>query len=152
MRMPARILAVMAATLLMAPAIPQDRVNLSRKERIEKSAKKVKELQRERIATLKQMVDVNSRLEERGMVSLEEALEARVLLLNAELDAAEKESDRVTLYKKIVDVLKGYEKFAEERVKNAGGTPVPILKVKARRLEAEIHLEQEKAKEDKEAK
>jgi hypothetical protein len=152
MRMPALILAVLAATLLMAPASPQDRVNLSRKERIEESAKKVKELKKERIATLKQMVDVDSRLEGRGIVPFDEVIEARLLLLNAELDAAEKESDRVTLYKNIVDELKKYETFAERRVKFAQVATVSVLKAKARRLEAEINWERAKAKEAQEAK
>ena len=152
MRMPALILAVMAATLLMAPASPQDRVNLSRKERTEESAKKVKELQKERIATLKQVVDEDSRLEARGFVPFDEVIEARLLLLNAELDAAEKVSDRVTLYKNIVDELKKFETFAERRVKLAQVATVSVLKAKARRLEAEIHLERAKAKEAQEAK
>ena len=136
----------------MAPAIPQDRVKPSPKERVEESAKKVKELQKERIATLKQMVDVNSRLQERGIASFEEVAEAKLLLLNAELDAAEKESSRITIYKSIVDVLKGGEKFAEDAVRTAGGPQVRILQVKARRLEAEINLERAKAKEAQESK
>jgi hypothetical protein len=152
MRMPALILTVLAATLLMAPAIPQDRVKPSPKERIEESAKKVKELQKERIATLKQMVDVDSKLERDRVVSFDEVIEARLLVLNAELDAAERESDRVTLYKNIVDVLKEYETFAERTAKIAKVTTASVLKVKARRLEAEIHLERAKAKEAQEAK
>jgi membrane fusion protein (multidrug efflux system) len=146
MRMPALILTVVAATLLMAVASAQDRVNLSRKEEIQKSAKKVKELQKERIATLKAMADLNARLFQSGRVSFEAALEARVMVFEAELGAAEKESDRVTLYKNLVDVLKEHEEVAKQRVKTARGTEASVLKVKARRLEAEIHLEQAKVK------
>ena len=152
MRKPALILAVMAATLLMAPASPQDKVNPPRKDRTEESAKKIKEFQRERIATLRQLVDENSRLRDRRQASFEEVAEARLLLLNAELDAAEKESSRITLYKSIVDVLKEGEKFAEDAVKTGGGTPVRIFKVRAMRLEAEINLERAKAKEAQGAK
>jgi outer membrane protein TolC len=152
MRMPALILTVMAATLLMSPASPQAKVNLSRKDQTEESAKRVKELQKERIATLKQIVDQTTKGYERGSVSFEEVLEARLLVLNAELDAAEKESDRITLYKNTVDVLKEYENLAEARVKAGRGTQASALKVKARRLEAEINLERAKAKEAKKAK
>jgi hypothetical protein len=152
MRKPAMILAVIVATLLMAPASPQDKVNPPRKDRTEESAKKIKEFQRERIATLRQLVDENSRLRDRRQASFEEVAEARLLLLNAELDAAETDSSRITLYKSIVDVLKEGEKFAEDAVRTAGETPVRILKVKARRLEAEINLERAKAKEAQEAK
>ena len=96
--------------------------------------------------------DVNSRLRERQLASFGEVVEARLLLLNAELDAAEKESSRITLYKSIVDVLKEGEKFAEDAVRTAGGTQVRILQVKARRLEAEINLERAKTMEPQEAK
>lgn len=153
--MQALILTVMAATLLIAHASPQDRVKLSRKEQIEESAKKVKELQKERIVTLKEMADLISRLSSRsvnGRASNEEVLEARLLVLKAELDAAEKESDRITIYKNIVDELKKYEKFADAQVKFARGTVATTLKFKARRLEAEIDLERAKAKEAKETK
>jgi hypothetical protein len=152
MRKLAMILAVMASTVLMAPASPQDKVNPPRKDKTEESAKKIKDLQRERIATLKQLVDVNSKLREKRQVSYEDVVEARLLLLNAELDAAEKESSRITLYKRMVDVLKDGERFAENAVRIEGGPPVRILKVKARRLEAEINLERVKAKEAQEAK
>jgi hypothetical protein len=152
MRMPSLILTVLAAALLMAPAIPQDRVKPSPKERVEESAKKVKELQKERIATLKQMVDADIRLEGRGIIPFDEVVEARLLLLNAELDAAEKESDRVTLYKNIVDELKKYETYAERRVKLAQVATVSVLKARARRLEAEINWERAKATEAQEAK
>jgi outer membrane protein TolC len=152
MRMPALILTVMAAILLMAPASPQDRVKPSSKERIEESAKKVKELQKERIATLMQMADVITKLYQQGTVSFEEVYEARLMVLKAELDAAEKESDRITLFKNFVDVSKKFENLAEERVKTGRGTQASVLKVKARRLEAEINLERAKAKKAKEAK
>jgi membrane fusion protein, multidrug efflux system len=146
MRMLALILTVVAATLLTAPASPQDRVNPSRKEQLQQAAKKVKELQKERIATLKAMADVNTRLFQSGKASFEEALEAMVLVFEAELDAAEKETERIKLYKNLVDVLKGYEEVARQRVQTARGTEAAVLKARARRLEAEIHLEQAKAK------
>ena len=152
MRTPALILTVTAATLLMAPASPQAGVNLSRRDQAEESARKVKELQKERIATLKQMADAIARLYQSGHGSPEEVYEARLLVLEAELDAAEKGSDRITLYKSIVDVSKQFENLAEERVKTGRGTLATALKFKARRLEAEINLERAKAKEAKEAK
>jgi membrane fusion protein (multidrug efflux system) len=144
--MPALILTVVAATPLTAPASPQDSVNLSRKEQIQKSARKVKELQKERIATLKAMADLNTKLFQSGRGSFEAAFEARVLVFEAELAAAEKESERIRLYKNFLDVLKEYEDLARQRVKAARGTEASVLKVKARRLEAEIHLEQAKVR------
>jgi hypothetical protein len=173
MRMLALILIVMAATLPMTPASPQDRVNPLRKEQIEElppppglpplkkqkeeppkeePPKTIKELQKERIATLKKAVEFITDLYENKRAPYEEVTEARLLLLKAQLDAAEKGSDRITLYKKIVDVMKEEEEVAESRFNGARTSPYPVLKAKARRLEAEIDLQRAKAKEAKEAK
>ncbi|WP_161967349.1 hypothetical protein [Fimbriiglobus ruber] len=78
-------------------------------------------------------------------------LAARMSLLKAELDAAEKESDRIALYKKTLDALKKYEEVATARKAAARGTELSTLKVKARRLEIEISLEQANIKETKES-
>jgi outer membrane protein TolC len=150
--MPVLILTVMAVTLPMAPASSQDKENPPRRDQAEEAAKKIKELQKERIATLKQMADVISNQFRNGHVSFDEVLEANLLLHKAELDAAEKESDRISVYKNIVDVLKQYEEFAQARFERARGTYATFLKVRARRLEAEIDLERAKAKEAKQAK
>jgi hypothetical protein len=163
MRTHARILTVMAAALLMAPDTQQQKANPPLeelpqpdrpplvKEQKEEPAKTVKELQKERIATLKEMAEQISEQfkNPRFRVSFDELLEARLLLLKAELDAAEKESDRINLYKNAIAVLKEYEEWADTRVKLARGTVASVLKIKARRLEAEIDLARAKAKEAK---
>jgi len=136
---------VVVVSLLMASAHSQDSVNLSSKQPAEEFAKRIKELQKERIATLKEMVDSITSLGTRGLASPEEVREARLQLLDAELDAAENESDRVKVYEKIVGVLKEYEHLAAEMAKATNGSPTAVLRIKARRLEAEIHLEQAKA-------
>jgi hypothetical protein len=144
--MPALILTVMAAALLITPASPQDGVNLSRKDQLEQSAKKVKELQKERIATLKKMADQLTLQYKAAQATVEDAYEAKLLVLKAELDAAEKESDRITLYEQMVGVMKDYEKAADRIVKSGQAKETTFLKAKARRLEAEIKLEQATAK------
>lgn len=146
MRMPALILTVLAVTLLMSSASSQEKP----KEKREESAKKVRELQKERIETLKELVDHAATSYKGGVASYEEVLEASMLLLKAELDAAEKDSDRITLYKKGVDALKEYEEVANANRQVGKGTVAAVLKIKAMRLEVEIALEQAKAKEAKE--
>lgn len=116
------------------------------------SADKVKDLQKERIATLKALAEVTTKLAVNGRAPLEEALEARLLLLEAEADAAEKEADRITLYTGCVDTLKEYEKLADARKQAALGTEATVLKIKARRLEVEIRLEQARSRENKDHK
>jgi uncharacterized protein YlaN (UPF0358 family) len=147
MKTPALILTVLAATLQMVPASARAVENLSRQEQIDESAKKVKELQKERIAALEEMAVQLTNLFQNGRVEFDEVIDAQLLLLEAKLEVAEKESDRITLYKNMVDVLKQYEALAGGRAKNAQGTHAAALKIKARRLEAEIRLEQAKAKE-----
>jgi hypothetical protein len=152
-KLPALVLTVAAATLLMAPATPQDKANPPT-ERIEESAKKIKELRKERIDILEKLVETTAELfkVQRARVPYEDVLEAQLLLLPARLDAAEKESDRVKLYEQTIAVLKQLEKLAENNVVAGRGTQVPVYKTKARRLEAEIQLEQAKIKEAKQSK
>ncbi|HEX3655879.1 MAG TPA: TolC family protein [Pirellulales bacterium] len=136
-----------AALLLMVSAGAKGGENLSRQEQIDASAKKVKELQNERIATLKAVVETAKVLFQNGRIDFEEVIDAQLQLLDAELEVAEKASDRVALNKKMVDVLKQYEGLAESNVERARASRVVALKIKARRLEAEIHWEQAKAAE-----
>lgn len=149
MRTPALILAVAMAVLLTGRASSQDKANPPLKERTEESVKKVKELQKERTAVLQKLVDQATTQYESGRGSYEEVLEARLQLLQAELDVAEKPSDRVALYTKAVDALKAYEELAGAQVKAGRGTSAAVLKIKARRLEVEIQLEQTKIKDAK---
>jgi len=144
--MPALILAVVAATLQLAPAGAQAAENVSRQQQIQASAKKVKELQQERIAALKDALEIFSGLFRSGRAGLDEIVDAHQQLLEAELEVAEKQSDRIALYKNMVDMLKGYEQAAAEHVLNARGNRGSALMIKARRLEAEIRLERAKGK------
>ena len=114
---------------------------------MQEPGKKVKELQRERLAALEELTDQLTRLYQNARVDIDELLEARVQLFQARLDSAEKQSDRLTLYKNLVEELKQFEKIAQSRVEAAQGSVASVLKVKARRLEAEIHLEEAKPEE-----
>lgn len=131
---------------------PQDEGNPSPRDQIDESAKKVKELRKERIAILKELVDQATRAFQSARASYEEVLEAQMLLLQAELDAAEKESERIAIYQMAIDALKQSEKLAAARVQAGRGTQAAVLRIKARRLEVEIQLEQAKIKEAKEKK
>ncbi|MBS0201399.1 MAG: efflux RND transporter periplasmic adaptor subunit [Planctomycetes bacterium] len=146
MRVRVLILTVVAGTVLMGLARAQDGGDPSRKPEVQKTANKIRDLQQERIATLKTMAEMESLLVKSGKASPESALEARVLVCEAELDAAEKESDRIPFLKNLVEVLKEYEEVARARKNSARGTEVDVLKVKARRLEAEIRLERTREK------
>ena len=146
MRMLTLILAVMTSSLL---------IMAQEKLKDQTSAKKIKELQEKRIATLMELMELVDDAATRfknSQASHEEVLEAQINLFQAKLDAAEKMSERIALYKNIIDELNRSEELAKERHRTGQGTAGAILKIRARRLEVEIALEQEKMKQAKESK
>jgi outer membrane protein TolC len=149
MNMPALILTITAAALSAASANPQDKVNPPARERVETSAEKIKELQKERIAALEDLAVLLTKLFQSGKASYQEVLEAQSQLLKARLDAAEKDSERIALYQRCVEVLKASEELAKAQMQAARGSMAAVLAIKARRLEIEIQLERAKAKEAK---
>jgi hypothetical protein len=144
------VLIVAALAALAQPiAGPQAQEIQPAKAQADEPAGRIKDLQKERIATLKELVDQAAAGFKTARVSYEEVLEAQLLLLKAELDAAEKESERITLYERTVEVLNQSEKVASSRAQTGRGSQAAVLKIKARRLEAEIELERAKAREGK---
>ncbi len=106
MRMPALILTVVAATLLVAPALPQEKAAPSPKDKADEPARKVKDLRKERVKVLQELTDQLERLFRSAQVPYDEVINARQQLFQAQMEAAETEAQRVALYKKLVDVLK----------------------------------------------
>lgn len=117
-----------------------DTASATRKEAVEASAKRIKALQEERITTLNDVFRFTLALAKAGKGEFREALDARMTLLEAELAVAEKETDRVALYKKTLESLKELEQLAQARKAAAQGTELDVLKAKAKRLEVEIAL------------
>lgn len=146
MKMPALIVAMMASMLLISPVRAQEGSAPASKDQTEESAKKIKELQKERIAVLKKLTDQLANLYKFGRVDYGEVLQASRQLAEAELEVAETDKERVELYQKLIAALKEHEEwvtrdFRAGRVPGAG-----LLKAKAERLEAEILLEKVKVK------
>lgn len=141
MKMLSLILTVTTAGLLAVLARAQDEANPPGKGE-GAAAAKVEELQKERIDCLKALAEVADKLAVGARGSIEDALDAKLLLLQAEVDAARTESDRVSLYTACVNALKEYEQLADARKQAALGSEATKLRVKARRLEVEIRLQQ----------
>ncbi len=137
------IVMLMATALVVSAANSQDKGGAKNQD---ESAKKIKELQKERIATLEGMTDGATRLAKRGSHSIEEACDAWLLLVRAQVDAAEADSDRIKFYETYVEAMQQFEELAKVRLEGAKGTKVTVLRAKANRLEAEIAIEQLKAK------
>lgn len=116
---------ILAAAFLAAPDKPEPTV---------------KELQKERIATLKKAAKQSVALYEAGRIAASEVFEDQMELLAAELEVAEKDSDRIEIYKKAREFMKSLEDFANLRFMAGRGTEKELLKAKAKRLEIEIAL------------
>jgi outer membrane protein TolC len=144
MKTPARISIVGVAALLLIAAGAGGEANPSPQEQIEASAQKIKDLRQERIAALKEAADQVTRLFHQGNAPFDEVLEAQLLVLDAELDAAEKNSDRLAVYRSKVETFKQYEQTIDARVQLERAPTATVLRIKARRLAAEIELEQAK--------
>lgn len=108
------------------------------------TAAKVDELRKERIAILRGVADGSLRLAQSARCEVREALEDQIALHAAELDAAEKESERGALRKQVLDSLTTLEELAQARFAAARGTKLDVLRVRARRLEIELQSEQAK--------
>jgi hypothetical protein len=116
------------------------------KEQPVASSGRFKDLQKELIATLKDSADISFKLAQNARLEFGEALEDRMALLKAELDAAENEAERAALLRQALESLKAYEDVARSLAESARGTQLNMLRVKARRLEVEMQLEQAKVK------
>jgi outer membrane protein TolC len=138
-----------AAMLQATLATAQNTVNPPATEPTEASVKKIKELQKERLATLEKLVDQAASQFQKAKASYEDVLEAQLLLLKGRLDLAEKGADRIAIYAQAIEVLKKFEEVANARFQAGRATAAAGLKIKARRLEVEIQLEQAKAREAK---
>ena len=138
-----RMSALIAVVVLMTAADAREKPS---KDEIEASARTVQELQKERIAVLNEAVAVSTALFQRAQLDILALMEDRMALLEAELDAAETVSERISLYTKAVDSLKEYEELAKAGKMAARGTDRDIFRIKARRLEVEIRLERARIK------
>jgi hypothetical protein len=140
-----RTYTLILAALLAGPAASQDNPP---KGRIEASAKRVKDLQQEQIAALRQSAAVGLKLAQSGGLAVGEAVEDRMSLLRAEVDAAASEADRVALYTKAVESLGEYEALANARHQAGRGTEHAALRVRATRLGVEVQLERARTREE----
>ena len=94
-------------------------------------------------------MDIQNTLFIKARGQFRDVMEARLLLLQAQLDMAEKAADRIALYKKAIGTLQDLEKIAVAHVKGGTETEASVLQAKARRLEVEIQLEREIIKQAK---
>lgn len=137
-------LAVM--TLFLVSGIGYLSVYSPRASAQEPKAGKLKELLKERHATLKEIAAQTARAYQTRGVPIERLHEAEEAVLKAELDLCDSDKERIAVLEKLVALAKGQEEREMELVK-AGSVPgTALLRAKANRLEAEIALERAKSK------
>lgn len=144
MKMPVLFVALLAAAMLTVAANSQEGASPTTAKA--ETDSKVKELQQQRIATLKEIVEGLNVQRQSGRGSFEETLEATVQLLNAELEVATNDAERIKICENIVKQFATLEEVAQAAREGARGTYTAVLKAKAKRLEAEIVLERMKGR------
>ncbi len=143
MKATALIVMLMATALVVSAANSQDTGGAKNEA---ESTKKIKELQKERLNVLSAMAESAGVLVRDGRVLLEVAYEARQQLLQAQIEYADDDAQRIQFYESYVEALKQYEELAIARKESARGSEFAVLKARAGRLGAEIELERLKAK------
>ncbi len=141
MKMFALTVFAVVSTMPMASASAKDG------KQIDASARKIEELQKERIATLKEQVDIVTKLNPIEYIPLEDSCKARLLLLQAQAEVVENAADRLALCE---DALKSFWQYYQTvKTKfDVGLATVPDLAyVRARLEEVRKLLERAKAKE-----
>jgi outer membrane protein TolC len=106
---------------------------------------KIKSLQKDLIASLKQVVDIAAQQRNVGRMSPLDALEAQRPFLDVTLDASDTNQERIRVLERIVELQKKIETLAEIGHKNARNSFIDALNAKAARIKAEIALEKEKS-------
>ncbi|HEV3143994.1 MAG TPA: hypothetical protein VGZ47_08935 [Gemmataceae bacterium] len=111
------------------------------------SESKIKDLQKERLAALRDMARLVGERFKNGSGTLEELREANRLVFRAELDLCGSDKERVEVLEKQLAEAKNLERSADQLVKLGGQLRTSsALLAKADRLQAEIDLERAKAK------
>ncbi|MBA4066570.1 MAG: hypothetical protein C0501_23270 [Isosphaera sp.] len=110
---------------------------------------KVRELQKERLALLRQVADWTTEAYKGGRFELLAVLEARREVIAAELELCETHKERLAVLEKAVELAKEIEKNTEKLVEARNAARAELLKARANRLQAEIELEKAKAAQPK---
>jgi hypothetical protein len=102
---------------------------------------KVKELRKERLATLKDVEAQTEQAFQAGRAPFNVVLAAKAATLEAELDLCQTQEERIAILEKLVGVAKNAESHATAAAEMGKVPLYEALKTKASRLAVEIALE-----------
>ena len=108
----------------------------------------IKQLQEERIAVLKEVVDQTEKAFKAGQVPASQLIQARLDLLKAQLDASRTKEDRVRVLEETVKQAEALEAAVKRQVEAKNEAGIAALKAKAFVLETKIALERTKAEKE----
>jgi hypothetical protein len=106
------------------------------------SPDRVRELMTQRRDLLRQIVQSSEIRFQKGQGSAEELAEDVVAAFRAELDLAASQGERIRLHEQIVEKMRELESRAEKMWQNGRIVETAAMRARARRMEAEIALEQ----------
>jgi hypothetical protein len=135
------VLAVSAGLSLGSP-----RAGAQEPARAEAASAKLKELQKERLAILREMVKQAAEAFRSGRASYDDVGDASRMVLQAELEQCDTDQERIAVLEKLVAEAKALEERATQIAKTGQGTFRTVLKARADRLQAEITLERVKTR------
>jgi hypothetical protein len=107
---------------------------------------KIKDLQKERLALLREMARLVGERFRNGQGTWEELREADRVLLNAELDDCGTDKERMDVLEKLLALAKDREKMTEQLTKAGQMRTGAAMLARADRLQAEIDLARAKAR------
>jgi hypothetical protein len=136
------LFAVLAACF----SLSSQRVDAEEPAKSEAKSAKHKELLKERLAVIREIAKLATDAYKAGTGSYDEVREASRMVLVAELEQCDSDKERIAVLEKFVVEAKKQEEHAGQLSKTGQAPTRMVLKAKADRLQAEIALEQAKAK------
>jgi hypothetical protein len=109
----------------------------------------IKTIRLARLETLREIYELLSKAQPKGGATLNDVRDARVAVLNAQLDLSETSADRVKVLEDLVKETRGWEDDTNRAAQAGNGTRIDAVRAKLRRVDAELALAQEKAKNGK---
>jgi hypothetical protein len=107
---------------------------------------RIRELLQERLATLKELATVTRSAYMQGKATFGEVTQSSARLIKAELELCESDKERIVVHEKAVALAKEYEHTTAKLFASGLATQAAVLATRTNRLDAEIALEQMKAK------
>lgn len=106
------------------------------------SNEKLRELLLERYDILKRFAESYNELLKFGRVEMSDVANATVAMFHAEADLCLTDAERIKVFEKLVETLRGFEESVVKEAAAGLRPPGDVLKPKVARLEAQIRLEQ----------